>query len=75
MKFFISDLKRNINPLVFLFMEMTTVNKLMKKGFVTSVNAAYLKNEIENLLSKSELKNFTITKNTFGFIISGKKGE
>ena len=72
-KFFISDLKRNINPLLFLFMKITTSNKSIRRGFATSVWASYLKKELEELLSKSKLKNFNVTENPFGIIISGFK--
>lgn len=72
-KFFISDLKRNINPILTLIMKMMTKKKSMKEGLVTSINASYLKNELIEILSKSNLKNFNVTENPFGLIITGIK--
>ncbi len=72
-KFFVSDLKRNINFFLKILMKIMTKKKSMKKGLVTSIQAAYLKNEIENILKKSQIKDFTISENAFGLIITGCK--
>ena len=72
-KFFISDLKRNLNPILLFIMKFTTNKKSMKQGLVTSVNASYLKNELIQILSKSNLKNFIVNENPFGLIITGTK--
>ena len=72
-KFFVSDLKRNINFLLVLFIKSMTKKKSMRKGLETSIQAAYLKNEIEEILFKSELKDYNISENAFGFNITGQK--
>ena len=50
-----------------------TKKKSMRKGLETSIQAAYLKNEIEEILFKSELKDYNISENAFGFNITGQK--
>ena len=71
--FFISDLKRNLNPILLFIMKFTTKRKSMKQGLVTSVNASYLKDELKDILSRSNLKNFNVIENPFGLIITGNK--
>jgi len=76
-KCFISDLKRNINPiLVFLMKILSGIkyqSKEMEKGLTTSINAAYLKNELKEMLSKNKFNNFYINENPFGLTITGIK--
>ena len=72
-RFFISDLKRNINFLLLQIMKMNIKKKTIKKGLLTSVNAAYLKNEIIEILYGSRLKNFEVAENAFGLMITGVK--
>ena len=72
-RFFISDLKRNLSLIITSVMKMMTKTKSMKQGLITSVNAAYLKNEILAILSKSNLGNFNVRENFFGLIITGIK--
>jgi ubiquinone/menaquinone biosynthesis C-methylase UbiE len=72
-RFFISDLKRNINPILRFIMKSMTKKPSMKEGFITSVNAAYVKKEIRDLLLESKLDNFSIKENPFGLTITGMK--
>lgn len=72
-RFFISDLKRNINTILVLFIKAMNKQKSMKKGLITSIHAAYLKSEISIVLSNSKLKNFNVSENPFGLIITGIK--
>jgi ubiquinone/menaquinone biosynthesis C-methylase UbiE len=70
-KLFVSDLKRNINFFLKRMMQMMNKSKFTKKGLITSINAAYLKNEILEILSKSDLNNFEVAENPFGLNITG----
>ncbi len=72
-RFFISDLKRNVNPVITLIMKGMTKQASMKKGLISSINSSYLKNEIFEIISNSKLKNFNIEENSFGLIITGIK--
>lgn len=72
-KFFISDLKRDISWIVKEFMKLTIKPKAMKPGLITSINAAYTKKEIEQLLPKTNTRLFNIKSGFFGLDISGEK--
>jgi ubiquinone/menaquinone biosynthesis C-methylase UbiE len=72
-KFYVGDLKRNINPFLIFFMKNMIKKSSMKKGLITSVNAAYLKSEIDIILSNSRIENFEVLENPFGFAITGIK--
>jgi len=72
-KFFVSDLKRNISFLLLFIMKIMTKNRSMKQGLITSVQAAYIKPEIIELLNKTKINNFEIKENPFGIIITGVK--
>ncbi len=72
-RFFIGDLKRNINPIIKFVMKSMTKKDSMKKGLISSVNAAYLYGELTELLNESNLENFIIFENFFGLSITGIK--
>jgi ubiquinone/menaquinone biosynthesis C-methylase UbiE len=72
-RFYISDLKRNLNFLIKLFLKLSIKKKSMKKGLITSIQASYLQKEIMYILVKSQLENFNISENAFGICISGFK--
>ncbi len=72
-KYFISDLKRNINPALEFLMSTMIKAKSMKKGLYTSVQSSYLKNEISEILLNSTLANFIVSENAFGITITGTK--
>ncbi len=72
-KYFIGDLKRNVNPLLVFIMKMMVKQKSMKQGLITSLHAAYLKYEIIELLRQSRLRDFNVTENPFGLSITGIK--
>ncbi len=70
---FISDLKRNINPLLRAFMKATTRPKEIAPFFISSVNAAYTKNEMEEILSASWQGHFAVRENPMGVVIIAVK--
>lgn len=72
-RFFIGDLKRNTNPIIFFLMNTNLKKSVMKEGLKLSINAAYTKPEIVSLLKESRLKNYTVTETPFGLSIFGKK--
>ena len=72
-KFFISDLKRNLNPLIYWSMQKMTKPKEILPGFKTSVRAAYTKAEAYELLKKSLFKTFHVKQNLFGLQLTGTK--
>jgi ubiquinone/menaquinone biosynthesis C-methylase UbiE len=73
-KFCITDLHREIHPIIKFFISHTVKPKEIRPGFITSVNAAYTVDEINEILRKTRLK-FTITKNFMGLTIAGERNE
>ncbi|MCE5249151.1 class I SAM-dependent methyltransferase [bacterium] len=72
-KFHISDLKRNMNPFVVWFMKINVKPAEIRPGLVSSINAAYIKSEIEEILAETGLKNAEVSENIFGLLIKGGK--
>jgi ubiquinone/menaquinone biosynthesis C-methylase UbiE len=75
-RFFISDLKRNINFIMKSLMNMMTKSAgivILRDGVITSINASYLKKEILEILKKSDLNNFSVSEHSAGLRIKGTK--
>jgi ubiquinone/menaquinone biosynthesis C-methylase UbiE len=72
-KYFISDLRRDINPFVKWVMYWMTKPKEIRPGLITSINAAYTLMEIQSLVDKTKLKEAIVTKTLMGFEITGVK--
>ena len=72
-KYCISDLRRDMNPLVRWFMKSVTKPKEIKPGLTSSINASYTVEEIEAILEGSNLKGYQVSKVTMGLIITGEK--
>ncbi len=71
-RFFISDLKRNLNFLIVTFMRLTAKPKEIKPGFDSSLAATYTRREMEDILRKADISG-EVTENPFGLIITGIK--
>lgn len=72
-RYFISDLKRDMNVLLKWFMWLMTKPKEIRPGLISSINAAYTLPEIRDLLAQSKLRNASVGKNPVGIDITGKK--
>lgn len=71
--FCITDMRRDSNKLLKWFIYLTTKPREIRPGFLSSYNAAYIKTELEEILTKSNVDDFSITYDTFGLCIIGKK--
>jgi len=71
--YMISDLKRNMSPLIKWFMWAMTRSKEMRAGLLTSVAAAYIPGEAEAMLARTRLQGWSVTSNSMGLVISGRK--
>jgi ubiquinone/menaquinone biosynthesis C-methylase UbiE len=71
--FCISDMRRDVNPLIKGLIYSATKPREIRPGFLTSLNASYTVDEMKHLLSQSDLKNAMVSKEFFGLCISGKK--
>jgi ubiquinone/menaquinone biosynthesis C-methylase UbiE len=72
-RFFISDLRRDMNIIIKWFLKANCKPKEMIKGLISSINAAYLKKELKAILGETKIKNYKIKPSPFGFEILGKK--
>lgn len=73
-KYFISDLRRDMSPLMKWFILLQPVRSAkMRSGFISSVNASYTLSEIPELLANTRLQDSKISQNFLYIIISGKK--
>lgn len=69
----LSDMKRNMNPLVKSFLWVMTKPRQIRPYLISSINAAYTKGEITELLSQTKLTGWQIDEKPIGLIISGVK--
>jgi ubiquinone/menaquinone biosynthesis C-methylase UbiE len=72
-KYFISDMRRDMNPFVKGFMKLMVKPKEIRPGFVSSINASYTTDEIRSILDQSNLKESVVAKTFMGFEITGVK--
>jgi ubiquinone/menaquinone biosynthesis C-methylase UbiE len=72
-QYFISDLRRDLSIFIKAFLYSVTKPKEIRPGLISSINAAYIKNEIIAVLNQSKLKGAIVKTNPLGFTISGKK--
>lgn len=72
-KFFISDLKRDLNWFVRQFMHLTVKPRAIRPGLTSSINAAYTQGELYVLIKQTHITNFQIKNGLFGIDIMGQK--
>ena len=72
-RYCISDLRRDMNPLIKWFMWFVTKPKEIRPGLISSINAAYTLEEAEDLLTGTQLQGWRVRKNVLGIVISGTK--
>ena len=65
-RLFLSDLRRDMLAPVRWFMWIVTKPKEIRPGLVTSINAAYTRNEVEAFLSESNFDRFEVSHNMMG---------
>ncbi len=71
-RYCITDLRRDMNPLVFWSMKRG-VEKAFLPGLISSKTASYTAREITGILSRSALREASVTTNPFSIIITGQK--
>ena len=72
-RLFISDLKRNLNPLILMMLRLLTKGPEMKAGLVSSIRAAYVADELRRLMEWSPFGEFRIGTSPFGLKIEARK--
>lgn len=71
--FYISDLHREIHPVLRWVIKQSVQPKEMRPGFITSINASYTAAELHALMRQTRLQNYRIDKHAVGIAIIGKK--
>ncbi len=72
-RFCITDMRRDVNPLIKWMIYHSTKPKEIRPGFLTSLNAACTVSEMSALLERSELKNAEVKSEFLGLCISGDR--
>jgi len=72
-RFFISDLKRNMTFIIRGFLWFVTKPKHIRPGLITSINAAYTRDEAQELLAQTDLAGGTVKQNPIGITLLGGK--
>jgi ubiquinone/menaquinone biosynthesis C-methylase UbiE len=70
----ISDLRRDIFPLLKWYLWLIAKPKAIRPGLLTSINAAYTPDEVRTLIQKSKWYSCDITGSPIGLKIIGLKG-
>jgi len=70
--FCITDLRRDISLFARVLLQMA-IPKERKKGFLSSLKASYTQEEIQNILTKSNLINVNVNKGLWTIELTGKK--
>jgi len=70
-RYFISDLRRDMNPLLKWFIHMNCKPRGMRPGLTSSLNAAYTPGELRKLVAASGLPSARVGANPFGLAVSG----
>lgn len=71
--FFVSDLRRDMNPLVRTLIKMNTQPKEVRPGFISALNAAYTADEITDIIRRTKITRFEVKKDMIGLTIIGRK--
>jgi ubiquinone/menaquinone biosynthesis C-methylase UbiE len=72
-KFFVGDLRRDMNPFMVFLMKALIKSREMKEGLISSINAAYTAKEMESIIAKTGIRNCSIHRNLMGICIVGEK--
>ncbi|HOI60933.1 MAG TPA: class I SAM-dependent methyltransferase [Methanoculleus sp.] len=72
-RWYITDLKRDMNPAVIWFMKVSVRPAEMRPGLQTSIDAAYTRSELETILAGTPLESSSLSENPFGLRVLGVK--
>jgi len=70
----ISDLRRDMFPLLKWFLYLNARPKAIRPGLLTSINAAYTPDEVRALIRETELSSCEVTGSPIGLKVIGIKG-
>lgn len=72
-KYFISDMRRDMNILIQWFLWLGTKPAAIRPGLKTSIGAAYTPQELAMMIATTNLKGANISANSIGMEITGSK--
>lgn len=72
-KFFVGDLRRDMNPFVKFLMKLFVKPKEIKPGLESSINASYTVTELEKIIENTTITSFNIKKDVIGLSVTGQK--
>ncbi len=72
-RYCITDMRRDISFFKRYMIYLNTKPKEIRPGFLSSLNASYTQEEIQELLDSSKLKDATVKKDFMGLSITGEK--
>lgn len=71
--FCVTDLKRDINPVLFWIMRMCVKPSAIRQGFTSSVRASYTRHELGNILKETPFTRVEVMVSPFGLAATGTK--
>ena len=74
-RLFVSDLKRNLNLFITFMFYITTKGKSIKKGLLSSIQAAYTRDELLRLCEWSLFSDYAVKEDIFGIAVTACKKE
>jgi len=72
-RIFVSDLRRDMSRIIFFFMKLSVKPKSIKPGFISSLNAAYTKEELEKTARRAPFSSFQVKTSPFGLSLIAVK--
>lgn len=72
-RYCISDLRRDMNPLLHAFLRFNTQPAAIRPGLETSIGAAFTPGELQVLIHQSALKDAAIAANAIDLAVTGRK--
>lgn len=69
-RFYVSDLKRNANPVVAGIMRLLAKPRSMRAGLASSIAAAYTREELESVVRRAGIEG-SVSENPFGLCVTG----
>ncbi|HWQ65766.1 MAG TPA: methyltransferase domain-containing protein [Methanospirillum sp.] len=69
----VTDLRRDLSPEIFQFMQNCCESPEIKEGFTSSVQAAYLKEELDSILGKIQFSTVQVIAHPYGLVVIAEK--
>lgn len=72
-RMFISDLRRDLHPVICTFFKLMAKPKEIRPGFVSSLNASYTAEELTDIMAKTPYRSFKVKKDFEGVSVVATK--